>query len=123
MVASLSNFIYIKMAFAFNDIFFQDYSLRYNGGFNNGNSNDALWPTYYVNGISNGSTTYSNLHIIDGALNTSGTSIMRISSDFLSRYFLGTMNEILIYNGPSIINNTQINLIRKYLANKWSITL
>ena len=124
MVASLSNFININMAFAFNDIFFQDYSLRYNaGGFNNGNSNDALWPTYYVNGISNGSTTYSNLHIIDGALNTSGTSIMRISSDFLSRYFIGTMNEILIYNGPSIINNTQINLIRKYLANKWSITL
>ena len=124
MVASLSNIGGIEMAFALNDIHAGDYSLRYNVGyFNNADSNDVLLPTYYANGIYNATIDFSQRHIIDGVFNTSGTSIMRISSDFNSRYFYGTINEIIIYNGPTMISGTDITNVRNYLATKWSIII
>jgi hypothetical protein len=124
MVASLSNIGGIDMAFAFNDIFGGDYSLRYFlGGFNNANPNDALYPSYFVNGGFNASINYSNIHVIDGSLNTTGSSVLRLSSDFYSggRYFNGAINEVIIYNGPTRITNAQIMTVRNYLMNKWSI--
>jgi len=123
MVASINSTSF-EMAFALNDINGGDYSLRYvNGLYHNSDAGDALWPTYYANGYSNGTIDFTLTHIIDGVFNSSGTSIMGLSSDFLGRVFIGNMNEILIYNGPSLITNDQVIQVRTYLANKWNITL
>jgi hypothetical protein len=121
MVASINNSSF-EMAFVLNDINGGDYSLRYvSGGFHNVDSGDALWPIYYANGYSNGTVDFTQNHIIDGSLNSVGTSIMRLSSDFLGRVFLGNMNEVIIYNGPTPMTNNQISQVRNYLTVKWSI--
>ena len=123
MVASINNSSF-EMAFALNDINGGDYSLRYvSGGFHNSDSGDTLWPTYYANGYSNGTVNFTQNHIIDGSFNSVGTSIMRLSSDFLERVFLGNINEVIVYNGPVPITNNEILQVRNYIATKWSITL
>ena len=123
MVASINNSSF-EMAFALNDINGGDYSLRYvSGGFHNSDSGDTLWPTYYANGYSNGTVNFTQTHIIDGSFNSVGTSIMRLSSDFLERVFLGNINEVIVYNGPVPITNNEILQVRNYIATKWSITL
>ena len=122
MVGNLSNTFGYQMAFAFSNIMGGDYSLRYvSGGFNNANSNDALYSTYYANGLANTLLDFTQRHIIDGSLNTSGTSVLSLSSAFLSRYFNGNINEIIIYNGPTIITSAQIIEVRNYLRSKWGI--
>jgi len=111
-----------EMAFVLNDINGGDYSLRYvSDGFHNADAGDALWPRYYANGYLNGTVDFTQTHIIDGVFNSSGTSIMRLSSDFMGRVFLGNMNEVIVYNGPTPLTSNQIAQVRTYLTAKWSI--
>ena len=121
MVASINSTSF-EMAFALNDINGGDYSLRYvSDGFHNADAGDALWPRYYANGYLNGTVDFTQTHIIDGVFNSSGTSIMRLSSDFMGRVFLGNMNEVIVYNGPTPLTSNQIAQVRTYLTAKWSI--
>ena len=124
MVASLGTIEGIRMALALNDINLGDYSMRYNNGeFLNVNECDMLYPIYYANGYSNGTVDFTQIHLIDGFFNNSGTSIMRLSSDLFDgeRQFIGNINEVIVYNGPTAITNEQITQVRNYLSDKWNI--
>jgi hypothetical protein len=110
----------VRMAFATNG----DYSMRYYSSYYAalGGGADIL-TTYNVNGNQFGIIDFTQTHIIDGAFSGSGASVMQLSSAVNGRYFTGTINEIIVYNGPAQITNDQILQLRNYIATKWSITL
>ena len=64
-------------------------------------------------------STYTNYHMWDGPSQLSSTAIPRISDNFMSRYFIGTVCEILVFNTPMI--NLNREKIQGYLAWKWGI--
>ena len=109
-----------EMSFALNDINGGDYSLRYvSGEYHNSDVYDTLYHVYNANGYLNGTVDFTRNHVIDGYFNSADTSIMRLSSDFMGRYFIGNINEVIIYNG--LLTNNEITQVRNYLTTKWSI--
>ena len=82
---------------------------------------------YYVNGtlgVPSGSPNQtipllSGANIIYGLFNASGTTSFALSSSYYSRYFVGNIQEILLYTGP--ITTTQRQQVEGYLAWKWGL--
>ena len=124
---------YPRMLVAFADItvggFLGDFSIRYNQNLLNGlpnrvgNDSDFANNQYYVNGSyvpSFGTSTYSSTHIISGqSINTGGSTNITISSSFYTRYFIGNVYEILLYNSPP--STAQRQQVEGYLARKWGL--
>ena len=82
---------------------------------------------YYVNGtlgIPSGSpnktiTVSSGINIIYGLFSTSGTTPFGISYSTFNRYFIGNVQEIIVYTGPIAV--TQRQQVEGYLAWKWGL--
>jgi hypothetical protein len=86
----------------------------YNGNATIVNGNAAKSLTQYVNST-NPSTDTTTQYVYSG----SGTSV--ISSSTTSGGFIGTMNEILIYN--TALSSTDRQKIESYLSKKWNIPM
>ena len=86
-----------------------------------GDGNELLTPGQsYIHGILNTATTYTNYHQINGPIqNTRTTTSITLSSPFGSRYFLGTLAEVIFFSGP--ITTAQRQQIEGYLARKWNL--
>jgi hypothetical protein len=86
-----------------------------------GNGDDLLVPGQsFINGTFNTATTYSNYHQINGPIQVSRTiTSITLSSDFYSRYFIGTLAEVLFYSGP--ITAIERREVEGYLAAKWGL--
>ena len=98
-----------------------DISLRGAAGSLGTDVNDWI-TTINVNGSRNTTTaaTYTNYHMFDGQIaNAPGNSKPAISGTFGSRYYVGRLCEILIYNTPLSTSNVQV--IQGYLAWKWGL--
>ena len=104
-----------------------DYAIRFGGTTTliSLNSNDLGFGTaYYVNGTlgvpSGGVITIpATPNIIYGLFNTTGTSTFTLSSSFGGRYFIGNIQEVLVYTGP--ITTAQRQQVEGYLAWKWGL--
>jgi hypothetical protein len=105
-----------------------DYSIRFVSltTINDVNGNDLGFGTaYYVNGAlavpSGGVITVpsSQPNIIYGIFSVSGTTQLMLSTTFESRYFVGNIQEVLLYTGP--ITTGQQQQVEGYLAWKWGL--
>ena len=87
-----------------------------------GDGNELLTPGQsYIHGVLNTATTYTNYHQINGPIqNTRTTTSITLSSPFGSRYFLGTLAELILFSGP--ITRAQREQVEGYLARKWGIS-
>jgi hypothetical protein len=79
---------------------------------------------YFVNGtlgVASGGviTVLSTPNIIYGLFSTSGTTTFALSSSFSGRYFIGNIQEVLVYTGP--ITTLQRQQVEGYLAWKWGL--
>jgi hypothetical protein len=131
MVSRLTNASGIVMSLAFGDInsgFYGDFSIRYNNGVLlgtaalGGNGADFANGSYYVNGTFNpsfGSSVYAATTITSGQSIASGTTGVQLSSPFFNRFFVGTMNEVLLYSSPP--TTVQRQQVEGYLAWKWGL--
>jgi hypothetical protein len=106
-----------------------DFSIRFvssalHGTIAQGNGQDFANRTYYVNGSfdpSFGSNVYLNVYSIIGTVAPliGGTSFLTLSSNFMSRFFIGYIAEFLYY--PAGVTSTQRQQIESYLAQKWGL--
>jgi len=82
---------------------------------------------YYVNGtlgVPSGSPNQtipllSGANIIYGLFNASGTTSFGLSSSYYSRYFVGNIQEVIVYTGP--LSSSQRQQVESYLAWKWGL--
>lgn len=99
-----------------------DYSIRYsNGNLLSGSVQDIIRPTNtFINGtLGVPSGIYQQFHIIAVRNPTAAGNVnLTLSSAFLSRFFIGRIAEVLIYQG---LADGDRQLIEAYLANKWNI--
>jgi hypothetical protein len=103
--------------------FYTDYSLR---GFTNtfSDSNDLFQGrTYYANGTANSSSNPGPYLLINGQVSSrmgsQGSTTFTFSTAFMSRFFVGNINEVLMFDSTLSTANRQ--LIEGYLAWKWGI--
>jgi len=104
-----------------------DYSIRYlSGVLNSGDGNDIGFNSnYFVNGtrsVPSTAATYSSYHLISSPINLtrSGASRVSLSSSFASRFFTGTISEVIVYTN-SILTTSQRQQVEGYLGWKWGI--
>jgi len=117
---------------AFSDIntgYAGDFSIRFYNtgtGLYNGNFGDVGYPVgYYINGTLNqysyGNTTTipSGYNIIEAvSTSQSGSTRVSLSSSFGNRYFVGNIQEVIIF---SSLTTSQRQQIEGYLAWKWGL--
>ena len=105
-----------------------DYSIRLNPNVTSllsTNTGDIGFGTaYYINGIlgvaSAGVITLpAGTNIVYGLFSTGGTTTFALSSLFNSRYFVGTIQEVIVYTGPLTISQRQ--QVEAYLGWKWGL--
>jgi len=79
--------------------------------------------TFYINGASytSGTNSLGSGYNIIYAMPTgqSGSTRLSISTSFLSRYFIGNIQEIIVFT--SAITSTQRQQVETYLSSKWNI--
>jgi len=122
----------ISMIFACPDITpfnLGDYSIRLGNsttGLLSGDIGDIGFNTaYYINGNlgvrSSGKITLPSggPNIIYGLFNRSGTTKFTLSSLFGTRYFIGNIQEVIVFT--SAITASQRQQVERYLLDKWSI--
>jgi hypothetical protein len=104
-----------------------DYSIRYlSGVLNSGDGNDIGFNNnYFVNGtrsVPSTAATYSSYHLITSPINLTRTGASRVSlsSSFASRFFTGTISEVIVYTN-SILTTSQRQQVEGYLGWKWGI--
>jgi len=104
-----------------------DYSIRYlSGVLNSGDGNDIGFNNnYFVNGtrsVPSTASTYSSYHLISSPINLTRRGISRVSlsSSFSSRFFTGTIAEVIVYTN-SILTTSQRQQVEGYLGWKWGI--
>jgi len=104
-----------------------DYSIRYlSGVLNSGDGNDIGFNSnYFVNGtrsVPSTAATYSSYHLISSPINLTrtGSSRVSLSSSFSSRFFTGTISEVIVYTN-SILTTSQRQQVEGYLGWKWGI--
>jgi hypothetical protein len=104
-----------------------DYSIRYLSGIlNSGDGNDIGFNNnYFVNGtrsVPSTAATYSSYHLITSPINLTrtGESRVTLSSSFSSRFFTGTIAEVIVYTN-SILTTSQRQQVEGYLGWKWGI--
>jgi len=112
-------------ALACSDIAGGDTSIRFvssTTSLGNGNSNDIGYPSgYFVNGVLTGGSPVSipsGYNIIGVLVNNSGSTRISLSSSFYSRYFVGNIQEVIIFNS---LTTSQRQQVEGYLAWKWGI--
>jgi hypothetical protein len=117
--------------FACPAIYSGDYSIRfpslttlYSVNFGDIGFNLGSGGAYFVNGtlgVASGGliTVLSTPNIIYGLFSTSGTTTFTLSSSFSGRYFIGNIQEVLVYTGP--ITTLQRQQVEGYLAWKWGL--
>jgi hypothetical protein len=116
----------IDMVFVCSDIY--DYSIRFlatiTSIYNAGVQDIGFGYPYYVNGnlsVPSGGyiTVPSGPNVIYALFNQSVTSRFALSSSFSSRFFIGNIQEVLVFTGPITVSQRQ--QVEQYLANKWGL--
>jgi len=77
---------------------------------------------YYANGTLNGDnpvTVTTGVNIIEAVVNRSGSTLFSLSTSFSSRYFVGDIQEVIVYTGP--ITTSQRQQVEGYLGWKWGL--
>jgi len=112
-------------ALACSDIAGGDTSIRFvssTTSLGNGNSNDIGYPSgYFVNGVLTGGSPVSipsGYNIIGVLVNNSGSTRISLSSSFYGRYFVGNIQEVIIFNS---LTTSQRQQFEGYLAWKWGL--
>jgi len=112
------------MVFVCSDL--NDYSIRYTSrNLLSSDSGDIGFSSgYYVNGnlgVPSGGviTIPSGPNIIYGLFNRSGTTRFALSSAFSTRYFIGNIQEVLVFTGSITVSQRQ--QVEGYLAWKWGL--
>jgi len=96
----------------------------YGAGTLTGGAQDVGNNNYYVNGFFNPTfplSTFSNTFVMVGTTvcSSTTTSYITISTAFSSRFFIGSMCELLYY--PGGLTTTQRQQVEGYLAAKWGL--
>ena len=120
------------MMFACSDLGGGDTSIRFYPNIQNignGDPNDLGYTygddgtgQYYANGTLNGNNTVTvtaGVNIIGAVVNRTGSTLFTLSSSFSSRYFVGDIQEVIVYTGP--ITASERQQVEGYLGWKWGI--
>ena len=100
-----------------------DFSIRGNGSGNiqlSGDINDAGNNIYVVNGTSMAVGNAYGYNLVNTQIITSGSSKLQLSSSFGSRFYIGTIAEVIYYNNASM-TASQRQQLQGYLMWKWGI--
>ena len=121
-----------SMVFACPDLGGGDTSIRFYPDIqsvNNADTNDLGFTygddgtgQYYANGTLNGNDPVivtTGVNIIEAVVNRSGSTLFTLSSSFYSRYFVGDIQEVIVYTGP--ITTEQRQQVEGYLGWKWGL--